>query len=361
MTEARSKVRVAVVGATGYSGQELIRLLSAHPGVELTYIAGSQDAEQTLVEQFPYFHGTGELKIQKFSADECQEKADTVFVALPSGASGEIASSMWKRGKKVIDLSGDLRLPGDTYQTWYNKRPVEEEVIQEAVYGLTEWHREELSSASLVANPGCFATTVLLALLPLVHSNMLAPGIPVIVDAKSGVSGAGRNAVLGNQLGELAENFYPYRVGRHQHTPEIEQELNRQTPMDGLNGTANESGKILLNTQLLPVVRGIYANSYVSIRKDISLEQIYQAYQTKYQNDAFIRVLPAGSVPQLKHVRGSNQCHIGLALSERTGVLQVFSVLDNLQKGAAGQAVQNFNILHGFTESTALGQLPLYP
>lgn len=355
MIELNGKVRVAVVGATGYSGQELIRLLAAHPGVELTYAAGSQDAEQALSEMFPYLVGAGDLKVQRFSVEECTEKADTVFVALPSGASGEVASEVWQRGKRVIDLSGDLRLPAQLYQSWYNKPPVEPGVISQAVYGLSEWHRAELRGANLVANPGCYATTVLLALLPLVRNSLLPVRTPLIVDAKSGVSGAGRRATLGTQLGELAENFYPYRVGQHQHIPEIEQELNRTAP------THDATFQVLLNTQLLPVIRGIYANCYISVDDKVPFEKIYEAYQNAYENEEFVRVLPKGVIPQLKHVRNSNRCYIGLVKDERTGVLQVFSVLDNLQKGAAGQAVQNFNLMHGFSESMALGQMPIYP
>lgn len=362
MSDMNVKVRVAVVGAAGYSGQELLRILVSHPQVELVYVAGSQDSDQTLVEMFPYLYGIKNLTIRKFSVEECAERAEAVFVALPSGVSGEVAAALWKQGKRVIDLSGDLRLPGDIYQSWYEKSPVASEVVGEAVYGLTEWHRHQLHSASLVANPGCYATTVLLGLLPLMRRGLVQPGSPLIVDAKSGVSGAGRNAVLRHQLGELAENFYPYRVGRHQHIPEIEQELNRVALQSAAaGGIAADLYRVLLNTQLLPVVRGIHASSYVMVDRDTSIAEIYQTYQEAYEGEEFVQVLAPGAVPELKHVRGSNQCRISMAMNERTGLLQVFSVLDNLQKGAAGQAVQNFNVMYGFPESMGLGQMPVYP
>ena len=355
MSEVERKVRVAVIGATGYSGQELIRLLSHHPQVELTYLAGSQEGDRDLLETFPHLIGSPDLRIRQFRLNECVEKSDAVFVALPSGASGQVAADLWRQGKVVIDLSGDLRLPRDLYHEWYGKPAVADDVMDNAVYGLTEWRRAELHSATLVANPGCYATAALTALLPLVKYGLVQTDLPIVIDAKSGVSGAGRQASLGNQLAELGENFYAYRVGRHQHVPEIEQELNHHSKaQDGL-------AKILLTTQLLPMIRGIYASCYVSLQAGVKTSEIFEAYQSLYESERFVQVLPLGKVPQLKQVRGSNQCFLGLAMDERTGLLQVFSALDNLQKGAAGQAVQNFNLLYHLDEQMGLTQMPLFP
>lgn len=355
MSVVERKVRVAVVGASGYSGQELIRLLSHHPQVELTYVAGSQEGDRELVESFPHLIGSPDLRIRQFNLNECLERADAVFVALPSGASGQIAAEVWQQGKVVIDLSGDLRLPSDSYSEWYGKPAVAGEIVNHAVYGLTEWRRAELQAATLVANPGCFATAALLALLPMVKYGFYQTEPPLVIDAKSGVSGAGRQASLGNQLAELGENFYAYKVGRHQHVPEIEQELGRQRP------SQDSVSKVVLTTQLLPAIRGIYASCYVSVKAGVSTTEILEAYQSLYERESFVQVLPLGKIPQLKQVRGSNQCFLGLAMDERTGMLQVFSALDNLQKGAAGQAVQNFNLIYDLGEQTGLTQMPLFP
>lgn len=348
----QTRVRVGIVGANGYSGLELARLLLIHPGANLTYVAASKDAAGALEDEQPFLRGTNGLQVTAYDPAACANACDFVFVALPSGSSGAIALQLRERGLRVIDLSGDLRLPADEYERWYGHAALPQAGLDEAVYGLTEWHRSEVAAASLIANPGCYATAAELALLPLTadHGDVLLPSAPVIIDAKSGVSGAGRKATQSGLLGELAENFYAYKVGRHQHTPEIERQL-------------SEAGafRVLLTTQLLPTVRGIYISAYVQTRGRVSAEELSSLYQSYYEGEAFIRVLPAGRVPELKHVRGSNYCDIGFAVDERTGLVQVFSVIDNLQKGAAGQAVQNFNVMNGFAETDGLLAQPLYP
>lgn len=346
----KQPVRVGIVGANGYSGLELARLLLAHPGARVTYVAASSDASGALDEEQPFLRQTGGLQVTKFHPDACADACDFAFVGLPSGSSGEIAVQIAQRGVKVIDLSGDLRLPADLYETWYGRAALPQMALDAAIYGLTEWSRTEVASASLIANPGCYATAASLALLPLVRAKLQRAGVPVVIDAKSGVSGAGRKATQGGLLGELAENFYAYKVGQHQHTPEIEQTL-----------SASGDVRVVLTTQLLPVVRGIYVSAYVTLDAPQSAGAIYDVYQAAYEAEPFVRVLPLGAVPQLKHVRGSNYCDIGLHLDERSGLLQVFSVIDNLQKGAAGQAVQNFNVMNGFAETDGLLAQPMYP
>ncbi|GGJ03198.1 N-acetyl-gamma-glutamyl-phosphate reductase [Alicyclobacillus cellulosilyticus] len=348
---ADTKVRVGVVGASGYAGMELLRLLAHHPGVELTYVAGNHDESNPLPETFPFLHGWDELRIEAFDAELCARRCDAVFVALPSGVSGGIAVQLWRMGKRVIDLSGDLRLPPDQYEAWYQKPAVDAEALAAAVYGLTEWNRPLVRSAQLVANPGCYATAVLLALLPAVVAGWMADGQPVVVDAKSGVSGAGRHPKLPYQFGELADNFYAYRVGRHQHTPEIEQQLAR----------TGGGQRVLLTTHLIPAVRGIYATCYIPLARPVPLAEAFEHYRSVYAGEPFMHVHPPGQVPEMKHVRASNRCHLGLAADGRSQVLIVMSVIDNLQKGAAGQALQNFNLMHGFPETTALHAWPVYP
>lgn len=343
-------VRVGVIGASGYGGLELLRILAQHDEVQVEYVAGNHESQEELSEEYPFLGFYSGLKIQKYDLEACSNACDLVFVALPSGASGVIAADLWRAGKRVIDLSGDLRLPGPMYASWYEKEPVQKEVIDAAVYGLSEWHEQEIAAASLIANPGCFATATLLALLPAVRNGLLRNEETIVVDAKTGVSGAGKAVAPARQLAELADNFYPYRVGRHQHTPEIEQELSP--------GCAS---KVLLTTQLLPLVRGIAASCYIPLKDGVSFDDAYSIYCNRYSQTPFVRVLGKGVVPQLKHVRGSNETHISVHVDERTRTLQVFSVLDNLQKGAAGQAVQNLNLMNGWPQTLGLRTPALYP
>ncbi|WP_245631688.1 N-acetyl-gamma-glutamyl-phosphate reductase [Alicyclobacillus ferrooxydans] len=343
MTE---KIRVGIVGATGYSGQELIRLLLSHPGVELTYLAATSDAGET-ADLLPQVTGTVLPSIVGYRQEDCVRACEVAFVALPSGAAGRIAGELWGGGLKVIDLSGDLRLNAEAYREWYGKSPAPKRYLDSAVYGLSEWNREEISQATLVSNPGCYATAILLGLLPLAKAGLLQ-GQLVTVDAKSGVSGAGRSPKFENQLAQLADNFVPYKIGQHQHTPEVEQQLG--------NGT-----KLLLTTQLLPITRGIYACAYVRWPELASIASVREIYQAAYGDEPYVHLLPEGVVPQLKSVRGSNSCHLQVHLDERTHTLMVFSALDNLVKGAAGQAVQNLNLMYAFPPTAGLSPFGFAP
>ncbi|MFD1677397.1 N-acetyl-gamma-glutamyl-phosphate reductase [Alicyclobacillus fodiniaquatilis] len=342
-----SKPRVGVIGATGYSGMELIRLLLLHPNVQLTYLAGSRARSESFGAMFLHLAHLEGVSVEAFDVEACKQACDLAFVALPSGESGRVAAALWSAGLRVIDLSGDLRLPADVYQAWYGHTPVETSAQAAAVYGLTEFARDEIASAQLVANPGCYATAAVLALKPLQDHPILQAGIPVIVDAKSGVTGAGRSAKTHLQFAELTDDFYPYKVGKHQHVPEIEQALGAEVP-------------IVLTTQLLPVSRGIFASVYITLTTEVDREAIYQRYLETYANEPFVHVLPYGEVPHIKAVQGTNFCHIGLVLDEQKKVLQVFSVIDNLQKGAAGQALQNANLMLRRNETDGLNAAALW-
>ncbi|MCL6517514.1 N-acetyl-gamma-glutamyl-phosphate reductase [Alicyclobacillus sp.] len=347
---AQAPIRVGIVGATGYGGLELVRLLSGHPHVTLTYLAASREGGDPVASYFPHLKDITDLTLDQFRPEACAEHCDVVFVALPSGVSGQIAAALWQTGLRVIDLSGDLRIPADLYRTWYRKDPVQPAAQSAAVYGLPEWRAAAIRDASLIANPGCYATAILLGLLPLASAGWLDATRPILIDAKSGVSGAGRTPTQTTHLGELYENFFPYKVGGHQHTPEVEQEL-------GLH----QRVQVLMTTQLLPVARGIYTVSYVTLREPADVERVFELYRNSYEGAPFVRLAPPGQVPQMKHVRGSNFCDIGLFVDPRTGVLQVFSAIDNLTKGAAGQAIQNFNLMHGLPETAGLALGPVFP
>ncbi|WAH35566.1 N-acetyl-gamma-glutamyl-phosphate reductase [Alicyclobacillus dauci] len=337
-------IRVGVIGATGYAGMELIRLLLGHPSMRLTYLAGSHARSAPFAELFPHMAHVAGTPVVAYHPEECQTACDLVFVALPSGQSGHIAADLWARGLRVIDLSGDLRLPSDLYRLWYDKEPVDEAAQRNAVYGLTEFAEEELKEASLVANPGCYATAVLLALKPLQDAPFVGMGGPIIADAKSGVTGAGRSPKTNLQFAELTDDFYAYRVGKHQHIPEVERAL-------------SDKFRLLLTTQMLPINRGIFASLYIPLGEVVSREEIYRRYVNCYENAAFVHVLSGEQVPHIKSVQGSNHCHIGLIVDERNRMLQVFSALDNLQKGAAGQALQNANVMCGVDQSAGLGAI----
>jgi N-acetyl-gamma-glutamyl-phosphate reductase len=343
------KVRVGVIGASGYAGSELLRILTRHRGVHVSYVAGTREETSPLTETTPFLVGYDQVRIEEYHPAQVAERCDTVFVALPAGVSGRVAFELWTQGKRVIDLSGDLRLPQPEYELWYGKSAVVADPADiGAVYGLTEWNRDAIKAARLIANPGCYATAALLALLPAVKAGYCQPNAPIVIDAKSGVSGAGRKPLPHTTLAELHENFYAYKVGVHQHTPEIQSQL-------------GGAGPILLTTQLLPCVRGIFVSAYLPLAKPCQTDEIISLYNERYANEPFVTVHPPGQYPQLKHVRGSNRCHIGLHVHRDTNVLQVLSVIDNLQKGAAGQAVQNFNLMHGFSETEGLDAVPLYP
>ncbi|MGF9910046.1 N-acetyl-gamma-glutamyl-phosphate reductase [Brevibacillus porteri] len=345
-------VRVGIVGATGYGGAELIRLLTGHPHVEIANLYSSSSEGESLEKSFPHAAGLGLPTLSPIDADSMSDVNDLIFLATPAGVSSRLSPKLVEKGVKVIDLSGDFRLEnGAVYQTWYKHEPAPSQWVEKAVYGLTEWNQEQVAGASLIANPGCYPTATLLALLPLVKTGWAQPN-SWIVDAKSGVSGAGRGVSLGVHYGEINESIHAYKVASHQHTPEIEQELQKQS---------GEETLVQFTPHLVPMTRGILVTAYGQLTTDVTQAQIQELYEATYANKPFVRVRPAGSHPHTKEVYGSNYCDIAIHVDQRTKRVILLSVIDNMMKGAAGQAVQNMNVMFDLPEKTGLPLGPVYP
>ncbi|MFS0782902.1 N-acetyl-gamma-glutamyl-phosphate reductase [Bacillus sp. 1P06AnD] len=342
---------VSVIGASGYSGVELVRLLQQHPFFTISSLHSSSKPGQFLHQENPHLSHSP-YRLRDIDIDEIAGNSQLVFLATPSGVAKDLASKLLSAGVKVIDLSGDHRLQSqESYRKWYKKEPAEEAILGKAVYGLSEWNKEQIKEADLVANPGCFPTASLLGLAPLMVERLIRPD-SVIIDAKSGVSGAGRSASVGSLYSEVNENFKIYKVHEHQHIPEIEQQL------DIWQG---DRTTIEFSTHLVPMTRGIMATIYAELKGEWSNDKLHGLYRETYMNHPFIRIQEQGVYPCTKQVMGSNFCDISLSINERTGRITIVSVIDNLMKGAAGQAVQNANILCGFGETDGLMQLPLFP
>ncbi|MEK4966144.1 N-acetyl-gamma-glutamyl-phosphate reductase [Cytobacillus sp. FSL R7-0696] len=343
-------MKASIIGTTGYGGAELLRILKNHPEFEISSIHSTRD-NLAISDEYPHLIGIMNNQLQKIEPEKISESSDIVFLATPSGVSGELAAQFVNKNIKIVDLSGDLRLPASEYKQWYKKDPTSDEVINQAVYGLTEWNRDQVKTSHLISNPGCYPTTTLLGLAPVVVEHLIEKD-QIIIDAKSGISGAGRSLSRSSSYAEANENFSAYKVNQHQHTPEIEQQLKVWN---------KEMQAITFTTQLLPITRGIMATSYVKLKENYSTKQLVELYEHTYQQSPFVRVRPVGNYPSVKEVAGSNYCDIGLHVDERTGRMTIISVIDNLMKGAAGQAVQNANLMFGMEETTGLEMTPLYP
>lgn len=344
-------MKAAIIGTSGYGGGELIRILNNHPFFSIHSVHTARE-ERPISFEYPHLTNIFDQVLTSIDPEKIVDESDVVFLATPSKVSGELVESFFHKDIKVIDLSGDLRLKeSDSYRKWYKHEPVAKSVLDEAVYGLSEWNREKIADASLLANPGCYPTAALLGLAPVIKEKVIDPK-SVIIDAKSGVSGAGRSPSLGTLYAELNENFKIYKVNEHQHTPEIEQQLSLW------NG---EEMKITFSTHLIPVTRGIMTTMYVNLKKEIDTLKLLDLYEETYSRHPFVRVRKKGIFPAVKEVKGSNYCDIGLHADSRTGRLTIVSVIDNLMKGAAGQAVQNANIMFGLDETAGLNLMPLYP
>jgi N-acetyl-gamma-glutamyl-phosphate reductase len=300
---------------------------------------------------FPSLHGLTSLKYLNATPAEIASICDIVFLALPHGVSMDIAPVFLAAGKKVVDLSADYRLKDlALYESWYAKHS-SSQILKDAVYGIPELCRSEIKNAKLIANPGCYPTSIILGLAPALK-NKLVDVSTIIADSASGVSGAGRDPQIGSLFCEVDGGYKAYKVGRHRHTPEIEQELNK---------LAGEKFAITFTPHLLPVKRGILSTIYATLKKDVGLADIHSIYFSFYAAEKFVRVCPAGSYPNISSVSGSNYCDIGLAVDLRTKRLIIISAIDNLIKGAAGQAVQNMNIMCSYEEDAGLRTAPLYP
>ena len=348
---AKSKtVRAAVLGASGYTGADMIRLAARHPAIKLTALVAKSHAGQSLAQVFPHL---ASLDLPKLVTPEEVDwsSVDIAFCGLPHGtAHSEIAKL--PKHIKVIDMSADFRLrdPG-LYAEWYTNEHSAPAVLAEAVYGLTELYRATIKDARVVACPGCYPTAVLLALQPLAKAKLIET-TDIIIDAKSGVSGAGRSLKQNLLFSEAGEGLSPYGVGNHRHVPEIEQEL-------GL--AAGSRVTINFTPHLAPMSRGELCTSYVRLAGEATAADLRQALSRAYTDEPFVRVLEDGAIPATQHVRGSNFCHIGIFADRIQGRAIVVSAIDNLVKGSAGQALQNFNVMHGFAETAGLEQLPLFP
>ncbi len=344
-------IRVGIYGGSGYTGLELMRILLRHPGAKVVGLTSRKFKGQPLSETYPLFEGLTDIAFIDASPAELAAMSDVIFMATPHGEAMAVAPAFLEAGKKVIDLSADFRLRNlDVFAKWYHRHTAPE-LMKKAVYGLPELYREEVKKADLVANPGCYVTSAILALAPALRERVIDPAT-IIIDSKSGVSGAGRDAVIGSLFCEVDEGFKAYKVNGHRHSPEIEQEL---------SVLAGEEVKVSFTPHLLPLTRGILSTVYASLKQKLSAAEMIDLYRGFYENEPFIRVLGKGVFPNVSSVKGTNFCHVGLAVDERTNLVIILSAIDNLVKGASGQAVQNMNLMCGLREDTALDMIALFP
>ena len=339
------KVQTAVVGATGYAGYELARLLLRHPGVErAVFYLRETNGAKCLTEIFPALRGWGEAPVKQFSAEAvASQGAQVAFLATPHEVSLETAPELVQSGLRVVDLSGAFRFrSGETLAEWYRLEPPEPALLRRAVYGLPELYAAQVMDADLVANPGCYATAVILGLRPLLDAGLVARGRGIVCDCKSGTSGAGKEPRRDTHFCEVNENFRAYKLFSHQHTPEVLEHL-RLGP-----------GDMMFSTHLLPLSRGILATLYAWLDAPATAEDIEGLYRACYAGRKMVRIWPGGKLPELHHVVNTNFCDVGFALDSSGQRLMIVSCLDNLGKGAAGQAVQNFNLMVGAEEAEGL-------
>ena len=340
-------IKAGVVGATGYAGAELVRLLTGHPQAELAAISSVSFTGQALSDIYPAYYHICDLVCG--TQEEVVEKSDVVFAALPHGLSQELAKTCYDAGKVFIDLGADFRLENeDDYKEWYGGTYLYKELHEQAVYALPELFREQIRGKKIIANPGCYTTAVPLALAPALRKGYIAAE-GIIADCKSGVTGAGRKLTQNTHYPELNEGFSAYKVAAHRHTPEMEQSLSH---------VAGGAPVKLFVPHLLPVNRGILATCYAKLQKEASLQEIRQAYEEQYGDETFIRLLPEGRVADIKNVRYSNYCDISLHMDPRTNTFIAISAIDNMVKGAAGQAIQNMNLAFGLDETCGLMLTP---
>ncbi len=337
-------VRVGILGATGYAGSELVRLLLQHGGVELTMLTSKSYEGQKISEIYPALRGVCDMVLTSAEPEKVAENCDVVFTALPHGASKEVIPKLYALGLKVIDLSGDYRYNDPAvYEAWYNQPHSSPELLEVSVYGMPELHREAIKKTRLIGNPGCYTTCSILGLAPLLKNGVVEPK-HIIIDAKSGVSGAGRGLAVDYHFCECTENMKAYKVATHRHTSEIEQELSLLAGTDIV---------LSFTPHLVPMKRGIYATIYADLKAPKKKEELLKLYHDFYDGEPFVRIYDSG-LPESNHVAGSNFVDIGLCVDERLNRVIVVSAIDNLVKGAAGQAVQNMNLLCGFPETQGL-------
>ena len=343
-------IKAAVLGATGYAGIELVRILSAHPDVKLEILGSHSFDGQPISEVYGNFAHVLDLTCEELDLDKVA-KCDVAFTALPHGASKDVIPSLIEKGLKVIDLSGDFRYDDiEVYEKWYNQEHSSPELLKESVYGLCELYRDRIKEARLIGNPGCYTTCSILGAYPILKSG-LGKSENIIVDAKSGVTGAGRGLGLAYDFCECTENTKAYKVATHRHTSEIEQELSK---------AAGEEIMISFTPHLIPQKRGILSTIYVNLNKPCTTEEVVNVYKEFYKDEYFVRVKDAGKLPETKHVAGSNFVDIGVVVDQRLNRAVIVSAIDNIYKGAAGQAVQNMNLMFGLDEKTGIDKAGFY-
>ncbi len=347
------KIPVGIIGASGYGGVQLVRLLLEHPQLEIAYLGGDSSAGKSFGDLYPHLGHRANLKIEPIDLEIIGDRCEAVFLSLPNGLACKMAPRLLEKGCKVLDLSADYRFANlETYQSWYGVEREDVQVARDAVYGLPELYRDRIRSAQLIGCPGCYPTATLLGLSPLMKQGLIIPE-STIIDAKSGTSGGGRKASTHLLLAEADNSIGAYGVARHRHTPEIEQIC---------SDLAGHEVLVQFTPHLMPMVRGILSTIYATLRDPgLVREDLITIYQAFYRNAPWVNILPSRTYPQTKWVCGSNLCQIGIEVDSRTGRVIVMSAIDNLLKGQAGQAVQCLNIAMGWDETLGLPQLGFYP
>lgn len=348
----KSLIRAGLVGVTGYTGVELLRLLSGHPRMVLTQATSRSEAGKKIEDVHPAFRGTpvGDVVISEPVPEELAKNCDLAFLAVPHVTAMEIGAALVDAGVKVVDLSADFRLRNPAvYEEWYKHPHTRTTHLAEAVYGLPELYAKAIKKARLVANPGCYPTAAILGLMPALKNKFISLQ-DIVIDAKSGTSGAGRGAKTANLFCEVADSFKAYGLGKHRHTPEIEQEV---------SVLSKKPVCLSFNPHLVPMSRGILETIYTSLKKDVLLEDIHAAYKAAYEHHTWVRVLPLGALPETRFVRGTLFCDIGLVKDSRTNRLIIVSAIDNLCRGASGQAMVNANLMTGLLPDTGIPAAPM--
>jgi len=349
--EENIMINVGIIGATGYVGIEIVRLLQNHPEINISTVVSQNFVGQKISDVYPNLRNVFDMECEELDIDKISEKADIFVTALPHGVSKEVIPKLVKKNKRIIDHSGDFRYKRvEVYEQWYKTKHGMPELLEISAYGLPELHREAIKTAQIVGNPGCYPTCSILGIAPLI-SNKLIDKNNIIIDAASGVSGAGRKSDLPYSFCECTENFKAYNVATHRHTSEIEQELSL---------LAGEEIFVSFTPHLAPMKRGMLSTIYANLTSEKSASELIELYREYYKNDYFVRILDEGTLPETKHVAGSNYIDIGIVVDKRLNRVIVLSAIDNLGKGAAGQAVQVLNIMFGLPEHTGLVTPGLY-
>jgi len=343
------KIKAAILGASGYTGSELLRILYNHPLAEINHLTADRHAGEKIHEVFPHFLNLLNIELKPLDPNSIPEDTDVVFLALPHGKSSNVIKEIIKRNIKIIDLGADFRLSPDSYNKWYGEHSCPD-LIKESVYGITELYREEIKKAKLIANPGCYPTSAIIPIAPLIKINLINEHI--IIDSKSGVSGAGRSIDLAYHFCEVNEGVKAYNVGEHRHAPEIE---------ECLSVLSQKEVKVSFTPHLIPIDRGIISTIYVKPTEIISTEEIIEILENFYGSDKFIRILPKNQFPSTSNVKGSNFCDVGVKSLPENNLIILVSVIDNLVKGASGQAIQNMNLMFQMDEDLGLNFPPSTP